>query len=224
MPLRLIKQKLGQNIQMLINISKILQIIVVSIVSIWVLGCKAKNSDNNEVSISTASSVVAEHSPAKIHWLTFEEAVAANATAPKKIFIDFYTSWCGWCKVMDNKTFDDTIIAKMMQEDFYCVKFNAEDRNPITFKDKTYTYVPNPNRPDGERGYHELAAGILNGQMSFPSFVFMTSNFEIITPISGYVPKEEWEPIISFIGKDYWLPEKNTSFEAFKVSYKPVSR
>jgi thioredoxin-related protein len=193
-------------------------------ICLWVIGCKAKNSDVNVLKSDADVASNASHQPAKIQWMTFEEAVEANSTNPKKIFIDFYTSWCGWCKVMDNKTFDDTIIAKMMQDNFYCVKFNAEDKKPITFKEKTYNYAPNPNRPDGERGYHELAAGILNGQMSFPSFVFMTPNFEIITPISGYVPKEEWEPIVSFIGNDHWLPEKNTSFEDYKAAYKLTPR
>lgn len=220
----LIKQKLGQNILMQTKIFKIFSYASVLLIFLWVTGCKAKNTEANELKVDVPAENIANHHPEEIHWMSFEEAVAANEIQPKKIFIDFYTSWCGWCKVMDNKTFDDTIIAKMMQENFYCVKFNAEDKNPITFKEKTYNYVPNPNRPDGERGYHELAAGILNGQMSFPSFVFMTSNFEIITPISGYIPKEEWEPIVSFIGSDYWLPEKNTTFEDYKASYKPIDR
>ena len=34
----------------------------------------------------------------KINWLTWDEMVKLNAKNPKKIFIDFYTSWCG-CEV-----------------------------------------------------------------------------------------------------------------------------
>lgn len=217
-----INLNLGQNIPMLTNFQKKLHLLAILSFSLWVASCKAKSSGNSSSDTITATTTA--QNPAKIHWMTFEEAVAANASAPKKIFIDFYTSWCGWCKVMDNKTFDDTLIARLMQEDFYCVKFNAEEKNPITFRDKTYKYIPNPNRTDGERGYHELAAGILDGQMSYPTFVFMTSKFEIITPISGYIAKEDWEPIVSYIGKDYWLPEKNTSFEAYKESYKLLPR
>ena len=34
----------------------------------------------------------------KVNWMTFEEAIEANRVNPKKIFIDVYTDWCGWCK------------------------------------------------------------------------------------------------------------------------------
>lgn len=34
-----------------------------------------------------------------IHWMSFAEAMAKRQTQPKKIFIDMYTDWCGWCKV-----------------------------------------------------------------------------------------------------------------------------
>ena len=40
-----------------------------------------------------------------VNWLTFEEAVERSKTEKRKIFIDVYTDWCGWCKVMDKNTF-----------------------------------------------------------------------------------------------------------------------
>ena len=36
----------------------------------------------------------------------FEEALEASKTEKRKIFIDVYTDWCGWCKVMDKNTFN----------------------------------------------------------------------------------------------------------------------
>ncbi|HCC30278.1 MAG TPA: protein-disulfide isomerase, partial [Marinilabiliales bacterium] len=41
----------------------------------------------------------------EVKWYTFQEAVALNAKAPRKIMIDVYTDWCSWCKVMDKETF-----------------------------------------------------------------------------------------------------------------------
>ncbi|MFN3590463.1 MAG: thioredoxin family protein, partial [Spirosomataceae bacterium] len=41
----------------------------------------------------------------KIAWLTIEEAFDKIQTQPKKVLIDVYTDWCGWCKVMDKNTF-----------------------------------------------------------------------------------------------------------------------
>ena len=41
-----------------------------------------------------------------VNWMSFEEAVEAveqereEGLKPKKIFIDVFTDWCGWCKKM----------------------------------------------------------------------------------------------------------------------------
>ena len=55
----------------------------------------------------------------KIKWLSWDEMVKLNAKNPKNIFIDFYTSWCGWCKVMDRNTFEDPTVAELMSNYFY---------------------------------------------------------------------------------------------------------
>src|SRR5690606_27234601 len=110
----------------------------------------------------------------------FEEAVELNAKNPKKIFIDIYTDWCGWCKVMDQKTFSHPEIAKYLMTHFYPVKLNAEQRGDITFRGHTYKFVP-----QGARGYHELAYALLQGRMSYPTTVYLDENFDGITPYPG---------------------------------------
>ena len=40
-----------------------------------------------------------DNKPTTIKWYSFEEAMAKNSQFPKKkIFVDVYTDWCGWCK------------------------------------------------------------------------------------------------------------------------------
>ena len=34
-------------------------------------------------------------------WISFEQAVELQKKEPRKILIDVYTDWCGWCKKMD---------------------------------------------------------------------------------------------------------------------------
>ena len=91
---------------------------------------------------TTAASVASVATEKKINWLSWEQMVKLNEKNPKKIFIDFYTSWCGWCKVMDKNTFEDSVVAELMQKDFYCVKFDAERRDTIKFMDKDWIFVP----------------------------------------------------------------------------------
>ena len=41
----------------------------------------------------------------QIKWMSLAEAFEAQKTEPKKIIMDVYTTWCGPCKLLDNKTF-----------------------------------------------------------------------------------------------------------------------
>ncbi len=40
-----------------------------------------------------------------VRWLSWEEAIELSKEDPRKIVIDVYTEWCGWCKKMDKTTF-----------------------------------------------------------------------------------------------------------------------
>lgn len=165
------------------------------------------NANSNEQSSSSDSA---------IQWMSFEEAVKRAETDknPKNIFIDFYTHWCGWCKVMDQKTFSDPNVIKLMNKYFYAVKFDAESKETINFKGKDYGFVAS-----GRNGYHELAANIMQGQLSYPTFIFLNPKFEIITPISGFVKPEEFEPIVNFLGQNLYMKEGGGDWQGYKSSY-----
>ena len=45
--------------------------------------------------------------PQKIKWVDFNTGLALAQQTGKMAVIDCYTDWCGWCKVMDKKTFSD---------------------------------------------------------------------------------------------------------------------
>jgi len=144
-----------------------------------------------------------KNSPVK--WLTWEEAVEKNKTEKKKIFVDVFTDWCGWCKVMDKNTFTEAEVAKILNEDFYAVKFNAEQTADVVFNNVTFKYISN-----GGRGVHQLAAALLNNQLSYPNFVFLDEEFKIIPvfpgyqSLPGYRKPEEFHIFLSFVGEEIY--------------------
>lgn len=146
-----------------------------------------------------------------VKWYTIEEAFLLIKKEPRKILIDVYTDWCSWCKVMDNKTFSNAIIADYMNKKFYPVKFNAEQKADISLNGKTYKFVAS-----GNRGYHELAAELLHGQLGYPSVVFLDEQARMIQPVQGYIQAKQFDSIIKFIGGDYY---KNKKWEEFEASY-----
>lgn len=117
-----------------------------------------------------------------IEWLTWKEATSRNETEPKKIFVDVYTDWCGWCKKMDKSTFKDPKVVESLSDGFYAVKFNAEQRESIEFSGNTFKFVPGGRRG----GIHELAVALLDNKMGFPSFVLLDEEMSRIMISPGF--------------------------------------
>jgi thioredoxin-related protein len=150
------------------------------------------------VLLSTANTI-AQDTP-KIKWLTIEEAFVAQRKVPKKVFIDIYTDWCGWCKVMDQKTFSDANVAQYANDTYYAVKLNAEQEGKVTLGTKSYSYP-------------ELASQLMQGQMSYPTVVYLDEKFDMIQPVPGYQDATVFHQIITFLGGDH---NKKEDFEKFK--------
>ena len=142
-----------------------------------------------------------------VKWYTIEEVQSLVKNEPRKIYIDMYTDWCGWCKVMDKKTFTDAGIAEHLNNNFYAVKFDAEGKEDVSFKNQTFKFVA-----QGSRGYHELAAALMQGKMSYPTSVFLDEDLNLISPLPGYQTPAQLNPILEFIGDDHY---KTTNYEQF---------
>jgi thioredoxin-related protein len=147
-----------------------------------------------------------------VEWLTFEDALEKSKVAKRPIFIDVYTHWCGWCKVMDKKTFSDPKVAKLLNEKFYPVKFNAEQREDVVFKGNTFKFVS-----QGRGGYHQFAAALLNNKLSFPTVVFLNEDFGMIQPVPGFQEAPAFHQMAEFIGGGHY---KVTRWPDFQKAYK----
>ncbi len=143
----------------------------------------------------------------EIKWMTWEEAIAANNKTPKKIFVDVYTDWCGWCKRMDKTTFADQTVIEYMNEHFYAVKLDAEQKEDINYDGNTFKFVAS-----GRRGVHELAYALLDGRLGYPSYVYLSEQQERITISPGYKDVDGLMKEMRFIAEDHF---KTTSFQDF---------
>lgn len=57
---------------------------------------------------------------------TWQQALDLAKKEGKPIFLDAYTDWCGWCKVMDRETFSDSTVGAIMNASFVNVKLEME--------------------------------------------------------------------------------------------------
>jgi len=114
-------------------------------------------------------------------WNSIDDLEKIAAKGDKKVMIDMYTSWCGWCKVMDKKTFTDPNVIAYLNENFHLVKFNAEQKQPVKYKGKTYEWIN-----AGRKGVNTLAQEMLNGRLGYPSMVYLDENLNKIRVSPGY--------------------------------------
>jgi thioredoxin-related protein len=158
--------------------------------------------------------VAAQEQPnsTKIKWYTIQEAEKLIKESPKPMFIDTYTEWCGWCKKMDKDTFTNPVIAEILNSKFYPVKFDAEQKETISFMGKTFVN-------DGKSGKaHQLAVALLQGQLSYPTVVFLTAKDGKVgvTPVPGYREPKDLELLLSYFSDNKYT---STSWEDFQKSF-----
>lgn len=157
---------------------------------------------------------------AQVKWESIEQASQAPNTEKKAYFIDFYTSWCGWCKKMDKETFTDPTVIKILNKYYIPVKFNAEGNSE--FKWNGIKYNNAATTAGGRPSTHTFARTILGQEMGFPSFGIFTSDKSLQNIIQGYQTSDELIPILwYFASGDYKKYTFDTYLRIFAKEIQP---
>lgn len=163
--------------------------------------CSGQNEEKAQAQDKTIEKEVKveEKSIKKAEWLGFDEGIAKALKERKHIIIDFYTDWCHWCKVMDEKTFGDKDVNSKLADRYVTIRIDAENQTKTaTFKGKTYTNI-------------QLTQAF--GVRGFPSLAFLDPDGEIITIVPGYVPPETFIYILEYVDQECY--KKQMPFEEF---------
>jgi hypothetical protein len=120
------------------------------------------------------------HNP--VDWYPWgEEAFAKARKENKPIFLSVGYSTCHWCHVMAHESFENPQIAKIMNDNFICVKVDREER------------------PDVDSVYMTFVQ-VTTGGGGWPMSVWLTPDLK---PFFGgsYYPPEEFTPMLEKIAE-----------------------
>ncbi len=123
-----------------------------------------------------------------IQWTSYDKGLERAKAEEKHVFIDFTTSWCGWCKKMERETFSRPEVIEMMNENFIPVKVDGDSRNELNVDGFKITERNLTKREFGVRGY--------------PTFWFLKPDGSKLGSLSGYKPTNVMMEALAFV-KDY---------------------
>lgn len=162
-------------------------------------------------SLSFSGNESAATKPAKVQWMSIQEAIELNKTEPRKVIVDIYTDWCFWCKKMDEATFQHPEIVNYINDNFYAVKLDAQMQESVFFKENEYYF---DTKDLG--GFHEMAFYLTRGRLSFPSVVFLDELMNNPQPIAGFQRPVDMDKLLKFFGDNYY---KQMDWYRFNLLY-----
>jgi thioredoxin-related protein len=130
-----------------------------------------------------------------IQWLTFEQLEDSlesnpNTENPKKVFIDFYTDWCTYCRKMDKVVFTKPEITDLLNDRYYAVRFDAESESEFVFAGQKFI---NDQLGKSRNPVHQIAQllALRQGNFTPPTLVILDKDFNVTARYFEYMDSKE---------------------------------
>ncbi len=131
---------------------------------------------------------------AQLNLVEFEQIASLQKVEQRNTIVFIHTDWCKYCQAMKSKTFKNEEVIKKLNEKFYFIDFDAEEKMKIVFNNQEFMFKPNGN----DSGIQELAIelGTINGQISYPVLCVLNHNNEIVFQYSGFLNASDLNAIL----------------------------
>ena len=107
---------------------------------------------------------------------SWEELLEKAKKENKPFFVDFYTSWCYPCKLLERKTFSSPKVGNFANKNFIPYRLNAESRKGLPIARKY-------------------------GVRAYPTIIFFNSKGEVIGTHIGFVGPDQFLQILEQYSK-----------------------
>ncbi len=123
--------------------------------------------------IKEHSPYLQQHAHNPVNWYPWgEEAFEKAKKEHKLIFLSIGYSTCHWCHVMEEESFTDVLVAKLLNDDFISIKVDREQY------------------PQIDKKYQKIYRDVYGKRGGWPLSIFLTPDKEVFF-MGTYIPKEE---------------------------------
>ena len=155
----------------------------------FLLGCKSNDSqtsyDYTNALINESSPYLLQHAHNPVNWYPWgEEALEKAKKEDKLLLISVGYAACHWCHVMEHESFEDTTVARIMNENFVAIKVDREER------------------PDVDNIYMTACQLAGEGSCGWPLNAFALPNGQPVWA-GTYFPKAQWIEILKYFAELY---------------------
>ena len=171
---------------------------------VFIFGCKMNGGEaqvghhlyTNEL-INESSPYLLQHAHNPVNWHAWNDRTIKQAeNESKMLIISVGYAACHWCHVMEHESFEDTMVARVMNENFICVKVDREERPDV---DDVYMTACQMSSDKG-CGWPLNAFALPNGQPVWAG---------------TYSPKKQWIEVLGYFSNEWKTnPEKMKEFAA----------
>jgi uncharacterized protein len=131
--------------------------------------------------IYETSPYLLQHAHNPVNWYPWGQTALEKAKKEHKmLLISIGYAACHWCHVMEHESFEDIAIAKIMNENFVCIKVDREER------------------PDVDQVYMN-AAVLVSGRGGWPLNAFAMPDGKPFYA-GTYYPPEKWVEVLTYFG------------------------
>ncbi len=172
------------------------QFILIAFLFFSFSSCSQKKSTSEKEKFMYTNTLIHETSPYllqhahnPVNWYPWgDEALNKAKKENKMLLISIGYAACHWCHVMEHESYEDTVVANIMNKNFVCIKVDREER------------------PDVDQVYMN-AAYLINGSGGWPlNALAMPDGRPFFA--GTYFPKEKWVKLLEYFA-DLYKNEKS---------------
>jgi uncharacterized protein YyaL (SSP411 family) len=150
--------------------------------------------------IHESSPYLLQHAHNPVNWYPWGNAALQKARAENKmLIISIGYAACHWCHVMEHESFEDAEVAKVMNENFICIKVDREER-----PDVDQVYMTAAQLITGRGGWPLNAMALADGRPFYAG---------------TYFPKDKWVNMLA-----YFVDMQKKQPEALEKSAEQVTK